>query len=125
MFSSKTCWDQWTVELFRRLFAACKRRGAELFTYTCTTASRAAMLASGFHVARGRCSGEKQETTIAFTPEAWAGGYPARHEVLGADWLAKWRRSAAQFPASLPEAEREQLAARILGHPQFASPREG
>jgi queuine tRNA-ribosyltransferase len=120
MFSSKTCWDQWTVELFRRLFAACKGRGAELFTYTCSTASRVAMLASGFHVARGRCSGEKQETTIAFTPEAWAGGYPSRHEVLGADWLAKWRRSAAQFPASLPEAEREAFGRLIAEHPQFA-----
>ena len=120
MFSSKTCADQWTIELFRRLFAACKGRGTELFTYTCSTAARVAMLASGFHVARGRCSGEKQETTIAFTPAAWECGYPARHELLGAEWLEKWRRSAAQFPSSLPEPERGPFAALILNHVQFA-----
>jgi queuine tRNA-ribosyltransferase len=119
MFSSKTCGDQWTVELFQRLFAACKGCGTELFTYSCSTATRVAMLAAGFHVARGRCSGEKEETTIAFTPEAWAGGYPARHEVLGKEWLARWQRSAARFPAGLPEAERIPFAERILGHPQF------
>ena len=119
MFSSKTCGDQWTVELFARLFAACKGCGTELFTYSCSTATRVAMLAAGFHVARGRCSGEKEETTIAFTPEALAGGYPSRHELLGKEWLAKWQRSAARFPLGLSEPERIPFADRIQGHPQF------
>jgi queuine tRNA-ribosyltransferase len=119
MFSSKTCGDQWTVDLFCRLFAACKGKGTELFTYTCSTAARVAMLAAGFHVARGRCSGEKVETTIAFTPGALASGYPTRHEVLGSEWLEKWSRSAAQFPVTLSQEEREPFALRILNHPQF------
>lgn len=120
MFSSKTCGEQWTAALFQRLFAACKGSGTELFTYTCSTATRVAMLAAGFHVARGRCSGEKLETTIAFTLGAVAGGYPSRHELLGAEWLARWRRSAAQFPVGLTGEERAALAERILSHPQFA-----
>jgi queuine tRNA-ribosyltransferase len=119
MFSSKTCGDQWTPELFRRLFGACSGRGTELFTYTCSTAARVAMLAAGFYVARGRCSGEKVETTIAFTPEARAGGYPDRHQLLGAEWLEKWHRSAARFPSTLPENDRDAFARRILEHPQF------
>jgi queuine tRNA-ribosyltransferase len=121
MFSSKTCADQWTPELFRRLFAACGGKGTELFTYTCSTAARVAMLAAGFYVARGRCSGEKVETTIAFTPEACSNGYPARHQILGAEWLDKWHRSAARYPATLPEEERDAFTRRILEHPQFAA----
>jgi hypothetical protein len=79
------------------------------------------MLAAGFYVARGRCSGEKVETTIAFTPEARSDGYPARHQLLGAEWLEKWHRSAARFPGNLPEAERDAFARRILEHPQFTA----
>ncbi|MGH8165409.1 MAG: tRNA-guanine transglycosylase, partial [Rhodanobacteraceae bacterium] len=54
MFSSKTHREQWTLEIFRRLFAACAGRAAELFTYTHSTAARAALLAAGFFVAKGR-----------------------------------------------------------------------
>src|SRR5205085_4934201 len=70
MFSTKTSGDQWTATTFRRVFEACAGRAAELFTYTCSTANRVALLAAGFFVARGRNAGEKLETTIALTPAA-------------------------------------------------------
>ncbi len=70
MFSSKTHREQWTIAIFRRLFAACAGRAVELFTYTHSTAARAALLAAGFYVAKGRPAGAKEETTIALTPAA-------------------------------------------------------
>ncbi|MEI6714441.1 MAG: tRNA guanosine(34) transglycosylase Tgt [Verrucomicrobiota bacterium] len=119
MFSSKTCGDQWTLSVFERLFAACGDHGTELFTYTCSTASRVAMLGAGFSVARGRNAGEKLETTIAFTPSAERRGFSARHEVLAAEWFAKWKRSAAKVPRELSPEDQLKLEQRIMGHSQF------
>ncbi|MBA2242842.1 MAG: tRNA guanosine(34) transglycosylase Tgt, partial [Chthoniobacterales bacterium] len=85
MFSSKTCRDQWTLETFRKLFAVCRGRAVELFTYTCSTSARVALLAAGFHVARGRNAGEKEETTIAFTPAASI--VSPRSNLLSTEWL--------------------------------------
>ena len=117
MFSSKTCGDQWTITAFRRLLAACNGHPAQLFTYTCSTASRVALLVAGFYVAKGRRTGEKLETTIAFTPSALplAGGL----DLLGADWLRKWHRSAAKYPSELEEHHRSAFEEAIVGHPQF------
>ncbi len=119
MFSGKTCAPAWTTEAFRKIHTACGAGDVELFTYTCSTASRVAMLAAGFHVARGRNAGEKIETTIACTslPLARERG----RDVLGADWLAKWERSAAKFPADLPMEERPAFEKLIRSHPQFAA----
>jgi queuine tRNA-ribosyltransferase len=119
MFSSKTNGDQWTRDAFVRLFEACRGGATELFTYTCSTASRVAMLAAGFVVAKGRPTGEKVETTIAFTPEAWRSPHSERHELLGADWLAKWRRSTAQFPTWLDADRRLEFERQITQLPQF------
>ena len=116
MFSSKTDADQWTLDTFRRIFAACRGRAAELFTYSCSTAKRAAMLAAGFYVAHGRSAGAKSETTIALTPAAM----PTRHALLAAEWLEKWGRSGAQFPSEIPAEEQPAFGRTILGHPQFA-----
>jgi queuine tRNA-ribosyltransferase len=123
MFSSKTHGDQWTLDTFRRLFVACTgpgaMHGAELFTYTISTAARAALLVAGFHVAKGRSTGDKEETTIAFTPEALRGDFARHHELLGPDWLAKWNRSGARIPAWVPEDGRTAFEQTILGHAQF------
>ncbi|MFA7343322.1 MAG: tRNA guanosine(34) transglycosylase Tgt [Terrimicrobiaceae bacterium] len=115
MFSGKTNAQAWTLNAFHRLFAVCQGRGVGLFTYTCSTASRVAMLASGFHVARGRGTGDKTETTIALTPEAVRGD----HDLLAADWLAKWHRSTARFPVDLPAHEHSTWEEVILRHAQF------
>lgn len=121
MFSSKTDGDHWTLEAFRRVFAQCGCRAVELFTYTCSTAIRSALLAAGFHVAKGRGIGEKAETTIALTPMA-SGMMPVgRYSILSGDWLEKWKRSGAQFPAGLVENERPAFEQAILNHPQFAA----
>ena len=119
MFSSKTCRAHWSLETFARLLRACQSRPAALFTYSCSTAARVAMLAAGFWVARGRASGEKQETTVALTPEAAAAGWGEAYEFLGADWLRKWNRSSARFPAELPVEAHAGFAEMLSGHPQF------
>jgi len=122
MFSTRSVGDPWTLTAFHKVFAACAGRAAELFTYTCSTANRVALLAAGFYVAHGRSAGEKTETTIALTPAAWQASAPDRLELLGAEWLAKWGRSIAQFPAGMPTTEHPSFARLILDHPQFRRP---
>lgn len=119
MFSSKSDGEHWTPGAFRRLFAVCGGQNAELFTYTCSTAIRAALLEAGFHVARGRSTGEKAETTIAVTPSARQALPPDAYEWLAAPWLEKWARSGAQFPAEIGPEERPAFERAIRGHPQF------
>ena len=41
-------------------------------------------------------------------------------ELLGPEWLARWERSAAKFPADVAEEARTAFAERIRGHAQFA-----
>lgn len=116
MFSPKTCGPAWMLATFRQLFAICGASSATLCTYTLSTASRAAMLAAGFWVARGRSAGEKAETTIALTRTAVC----EHHELLGTEWLAKWERSAAKFPADVSPEERTAFERLIRKHAQFA-----
>jgi queuine tRNA-ribosyltransferase len=117
MFSSKTDADVWTAVAFRRLFHVCEGRPVELFTYTCSTPIRVALLAAGFCVAKGRSTGEKTETTIALTPEACR--EPCRHELLASDWLAKWHRSGAKFPAEIHADQHSSFEQMIREHWQF------
>jgi queuine tRNA-ribosyltransferase len=119
MFSSQSSLDQWTRAAFQQLFNVCAGRSVELFTYTRSTANRAALLAAGFYVAAGRSAGEKEETTIALTPEAFRQLSPYRHELLAADWLAKWDRSGAKFPSAMPAHECSVFEQVIRGHEQF------
>ena len=119
MFSSKTCSDQWTLDTFQRLFAACRGRSVELFTYTCSTAVRVALLAAGFYVARGRNAGEKEETTIALTPEAFHAAPNRRLDLLSSTWLGKWHRSGAKFPREVHPEDYESFEQTILAHDQF------
>ena len=116
MFSSNSAADQWTLAAFRPLFAACGNRAAELFTYTCSTAIRAALLAAGFHIARGSGIGEKRETTVALTPAALS---DCQHELFGPQWLERWNRSHTKFPSDIPGEQHAAFAEAILGHPQF------
>ncbi|MDQ6654513.1 MAG: tRNA guanosine(34) transglycosylase Tgt [Verrucomicrobiota bacterium] len=118
MFSSKTSADAWTLEAFRTLFAACGDRAVELFTYTCSTSVRVALLASGFFVAKGRSMGAKEETTIALTPaahESWRG----REGVLASAWLERWNRSGAKFPTEIAAEGRDAFERVIREHAQF------
>lgn len=120
MFSGKTCAPAWTVAAFERVMSRCAGHDVELFTYTCSTASRVAMLAAGFGLARGRNAGDKEETTIAFS--SLEAAVRRGRDVLGLDWLARWERSAAQFPPELDPAARKAFAGMIRSRPQFQLP---
>jgi queuine tRNA-ribosyltransferase len=115
-FSFKTDSALWTLAAFRELAQACSQKPAELFTYTYSTSVRAAMLAAGFYVAKGRGTGPKAETTIGLSP--LAASSPHGHELLGQEWLAKWQRSDAQAPFG-SSAEDLSWHAAVLEHPQF------
>ena len=122
MFSSKTSADQWTLRAFEIVWRACQERSTQLFTYSRSTQVRACLLAAGFFVASGRSTGAKAETTIAMTALAVeAEGHD--HSLLDGEWLARWKRSAAQFPADLEAGTRDDFAAKILGHRQFEANR--
>jgi queuine tRNA-ribosyltransferase len=121
MFSTKTSGDVWTFAAFRQVFEACAGRAVELFTYTCSTANRAALLAAGFYVARGRNAGEKLETTIALTPAAFHSPVSPRREMLSDDWFGKWSRSAAKFPDEIEAREHASFEKLIRQHEQFRS----
>jgi queuine tRNA-ribosyltransferase len=115
-FSFKTDSGLWTLPAFRELARVCSQKPAELFTYTYSTSVRAAMLAAGFYVAKGRGTGPKAETTIGLSPQA-AGG-PHDRELLGSEWLARWRRSDAQAPFGSGEEDVSWRDA-VSQHPQF------
>jgi queuine tRNA-ribosyltransferase len=115
-FSFKTDSALWTLPAFRELALVCSEKPAELFTYTYSTRVRAAMLAAGFYVAKGRGTGPKAETTIGLSQRAANG--PHGHELLGAEWLVKWRRSDAQVPFG-SGAEDTSWHDAVSGHPQF------
>jgi queuine tRNA-ribosyltransferase len=122
-FSAKTDTGLWTAEVFARVRARCGDKPADLYTYSASTAVRVALLTAGFFVGEGVGTGPKATTTLAFTSEAARQNHPGRPVVLGAEWLARWRRSTSKFPATLPEAERVAFEKRIEAHPQFAGAR--
>jgi queuine tRNA-ribosyltransferase len=117
-FSFKTDSALWTSEAFRELLEAFSNKPTELFTYTYSTSVRAAMLAAGFYVAKGRATGPKGETTIGLSPAAAATNHA--HELLGQEWLAKWQRSDAQVPFG-SRADDASWRDAVLGHPQFSA----
>jgi len=115
-FSYRTDGALWTLAAFREMQKTCAARAVELFTYSYSTSVRAALLAAGFFVARGRGTGPKAETTIALSPLAAAGAHG--RELLGREFLAKWQRSDAQAPLGVDPMD-ESWRAAVLGHAQF------
>jgi queuine tRNA-ribosyltransferase len=113
-FSFKTDSALWTLEAFRSLAKLLGDKAVELFTYSYSTSVRAALLAAGFYVAKGRGTGPKAETTIGLTPAAAAHA----RELLGEEWLGKWRRSDAQAPLGVGANDATWREA-VEGHPQF------
>jgi queuine tRNA-ribosyltransferase len=124
LFSSKTAQHHWTREAFQRVFDACKGSPAELLTYSCSTAVRASLLSVGFYVAHGCAVGVKGETTVALTPEQLQGpdaeATRLRYSLLSQEWLAKWERSQAKYPASVSAEDRPRFEATLLNHPQWS-----
>jgi queuine tRNA-ribosyltransferase len=119
-FSFKTDGVLWSLDAFRELAHLFSDKPVEIYTYTYSTSVRAALLAAGFYVARGRATGPKAETTIALTRGAAA--QPHGHELLGAEWFAKWLRSDAQAPPGVA-AHDDAWRAAVMEHPQFRDAR--
>ena len=120
-FSFKTDGPLWTPETFAKVFRATAGGETSLYTYSTSTAIRAALLWAGFFVARGVPIFPKTETTVACTrPECLhVAGYPPV-PLLDRHWLERWERSGAKFPAGVaPEAQGD-FESCIRKHPQFA-----
>ena len=115
-FSFKTDSSLWTLRAFRELKELCSNRAVTLLTYTYSTRVRAAMLAAGLFVAKGRGTGPKLETTVGLTPQAASAAHG--FELLGAEWLAKWQRSDAQMPFGSDAGDVAWRNA-VISHPQF------
>jgi queuine tRNA-ribosyltransferase len=115
-FSFKTDSALWSLNAFRELVGACRDKPTELYTYTYSTSVRAAMLAAGFYVAKGRATGPKGETTIGLSARAAACAHG--RELLGQEWLARWGRSDAQVPFGSTEKD-DSWREAVLAHPQF------
>jgi len=120
-FSAKTDTELWSLEAFRALYAATNGRDCELYTYSTSTAVRAAMLVAGFLVGKSPGIGPRAESTAAFTAPAWARrqGAGIGTELLDTRWLTRWDRSSAQFPYGLPNEERENFADALKAQTQF------
>jgi queuine tRNA-ribosyltransferase len=118
-FSYKTDVELWSASVFSRIFEKCSSRPVELYTYSCSTAVRAALLMSGFFVAQGVGTGPKSDTTIAFSTAGAAASHPMAPPLLGRDWLARWRRSDSKFPPGLTNEQKIAFETRIEGRPQF------
>ena len=115
LFSPKSAEGYWSEALFARVRARCGELSTELYTYSASTAVRAALLSAGFCVGRGIAMGPKEETTVAFATRARA------RDLLGSEWLARWERSQAQYPEKMSESDRARFAAAIRGHAQFTA----
>lgn len=115
-FSYKVNTTLWSVDAFQRVLRATKGAPSRLFTYSASTAVRSSMLCAEWYVGRGRGSGPKVETTIAFTPSA-ARAPDVKHLLLGAEWLARWERSDARAPIG---DSFEGFESAIRDHPQFS-----
>jgi queuine tRNA-ribosyltransferase len=118
-FSSKADPTLWSHEIFARIFNRCLPKSAELYTYSASTAVRVSLLTAGFFVAEGVGTGPKSDTTIAFTRAAGARTHPLSPQLLGQEWLARWRRSGSKFPTTLPTEDRPHFEKLIETHRQF------
>ncbi|GBF49673.1 tRNA-guanine transglycosylase, queuosine-34-forming [Leptospira ryugenii] len=115
-FSYKTnaeLWDfSWFLQLNRYLKGANKQ--IQLLTYSQSTLVRSALLAAGFYVCKAETLGENRECTIAYTrKEPMISG-----QILGEEWLGRWKRSDAKYPNSY-QNRKEEWERLVLSHPQF------
>jgi queuine tRNA-ribosyltransferase len=120
-FSAKTDRELWSAPVFRRLFDHCRPKSAELYTYSAATAVRVALLSAGFYVAAGVGTGPKATTTIGFSHARGPREHAAGANLLGDEWLTRWRRSDSKFPADLAAERRADFEQQLLAHPQFRS----
>ncbi len=127
-FSYKVDAPLWTTDVFQKLFetVALEKPECEFFTYSASTAVRVALLLVGFTVASGVATGPKSETTVAFSTLEYARSR-LKASLLGAEWLKRWGRSQAKYPAITADLSskevacyEEQIETRIRNLQQFS-----
>ncbi len=117
-FSSKTDTGLWTEAVFKMILEYAEGTSFKMMTYSASTLVRSMLLSAGFFVGAGPGTGPKSDTTVAFNQESDA---LASGSLLGRDWLSRWERSDAKWPAHFNEKERAALEARVRSHSQFKS----
>ncbi|AOP34065.1 tRNA-guanine(34) transglycosylase [Leptospira tipperaryensis] len=118
-FSFKTDSKLWEPEFLKELFTFFQNdsKNTMLVTYSASTAVRSSLLYAGFWVGRGKGTGPKSETTVAYTkrpqnPDEFS-------QLLGAEWLGRRERSHARYRIEWNEEENKIWEESILSHSQF------
>jgi queuine tRNA-ribosyltransferase len=120
-FSFKTDLEVWRAPAFVRLADKTLDLDCELYTFSRSTAVRAALLAAGFSVAVGTAIDAKSETTVALTPlAALRAGDRWSAQLLDCEWLQKWERSSVHAPDDLDSYDAADFERRVRRHPQFS-----
>lgn len=112
-FSSQNFPELWTVSLFELLLARSDPAGARFITYSTATCVRAALLAAGWNVGIGPCSGMRTPCIVA------ANRRELVTQPLGQDWLRLFARSGKQFTEAEAPEQLGELVRRVNAHPQF------
>ena len=115
-FSINTDGPLWSYSIFKRISDHCRGRDAKLFTYSGSTMVRGALIAAGFYTGIGAGTGPKADTTAAFTTMDIKN---RDIELLGSEWLERFKRSSSKFSTEASEDERVEIERLILNHPQF------
>jgi queuine tRNA-ribosyltransferase len=119
-FSINTDTPLWSYSIFKRIFDHCRNRPAKLFTYSGSTMVRGALIAAGFYTGAGAGTGPRTDTTAAFTSMEVKN---RNIELLGAEWLERFKRSSSKFSPDASEDECREIENLIFSHPQFDSHR--
>ena len=121
-FSTNTDRPLWNYSIFKRIFDHCRERPAKLFTYSGSTMVRGALIAAGFYTGEGAGTGPRTDTTAAFTSLEVKN---RNIELLGAEWLERFKRSSSKFSPHASEDEGKKIEAIIFNHPQFNNMKAG
>lgn len=107
-FSPRRNRELWSVQALSTLRQACGP-DATFHTYSGATATRSALLLSGFFVGLGEVLGGGKRATEASVARGRV------REPLGPEFLSRLERSSAPFPADAPA----DALRRLRSHPQF------
>jgi queuine tRNA-ribosyltransferase len=115
-YAPKAYPELWTPQCFRQIREHLENRlsrgrHTELYTYSASTAVRAALLASGFYVGYGPSTELKLETTVAST------NILALKRPLDQRWVEKLERSC---PTAISTSEWNRLKEKALINDQFS-----
>ena len=114
-FSTKVNGEMWEMPILAHILELCGEKAASLHTFSASTAVRAALLKVGWWVAAGPGTGQKRETTKAYTPRGVDAGIA--RDLLDHSWLQRWERSDAQVPQAV---DTDEFKRAIREHAQFA-----